>query len=160
MSLPVSITIHTEEPYHMNNRNSGFITCVLTFDVPPFDSLRMGFCLHCKELLSYTGRLKHVKKLPPKQRIALLRLFCPDKIDMNKQQILAEVEIFYEKWSSKHQGRYPGSPPSARINPLSWRAELLEKDLTSWTGSSCRGSVHIWTISSRTQQRAKLFVTG
>ena len=96
MSLPVSITIDTEEPFHTNIRNNGFITCVLTFHVPPFDSFRMAFCLHCKELFSYTGCLKHVKKLPSKQRIALPRLFCPDKIDRYKQQILADVEIFYE----------------------------------------------------------------
>ena len=101
MSSPFKISIHIDEHTHQTIRKNGFITCIVMFKTPPFKSLRMAFCLHCRELRSYTGCLKHTKLLVAKQRIDLSRLFCPEKVEEYKQQIIADVELVCEKWTSK-----------------------------------------------------------
>ena len=101
MSVTYSVQIHTDPSNHPNIRKHGFISCNVFFSTPPLRLVRMAFCLHCKQLLSYTGALKHSKQLSSKRRIVLSSLFCPDKVDCYKNQIMADVELFCEKLSSK-----------------------------------------------------------
>ena len=101
MSVTYSVQIHTDPSNHPNIRKHGFISCNVFFSTPPLRLVRMAFCLHCKQLLSYTGGLKHSKQLSSKRRIVLSSLFCPDKVDCYKNQIMADVELFCEKLSSK-----------------------------------------------------------
>ena len=101
MSLPFSINIHMDRPYHRFIKKNGFISCVVCIQTPHFRSLRMGFCLHCKELLSYSGALKHSKNLRDEQHVDLSRLFRPEKCDLYKQQIMEDAWSKYEKWTSQ-----------------------------------------------------------
>ena len=64
----------------------------------------MGLCLDCKELFSYNGALKHCKQLAEKHQVDFSRLFCPEKLDFYKQQILSDVELLWEKWRTKVEG--------------------------------------------------------
>ena len=131
MSSPVSIAIHAEEQYHHNIRRNGFVTCVVTLTTPPFQSLRLAFCLHCRQLRSYTGCLKHSKQLQSKHRVELSRPFNPEKIDEYKLQINAEVEQVCEKLLRKvhnhsrdtscqpEQSSFPEAPTSREtVSPI------------------------------------------
>ena len=119
MSSPVSIAIHAEEQYHHNIRRNGFVTSVVTLTTPPFQSLRLAFCLHCRQLRSYTGCLKHSKQLQSKHRVELSRPFNPEKIDEYKLQINAEVEQVCEKLLRKvhNHSRDASNQPEQNIFP-------------------------------------------
>ena len=79
MSCPVSVTIHAEQTDIRTIRKNGFISCLVRFQEPRFVSKRMGFCLHCHELLSYNGALKHAKQLAENEQINLASLLRPEK---------------------------------------------------------------------------------
>ena len=113
MSLPYSISIHTDDLYHQTIRKNGFISCIVMFKSPPFQSLRMAFCLHCRQLLSYTGCLKHKKQLESKYKIDLASLFFPEKMEEYKRQIIADVDLICDKWSSK-----ASSISETQVHPL------------------------------------------
>ena len=57
----------------------------------------MAFCLSCKQLLSYSGALKHSKRHKTLEGINFSRLFSPDKTDFYKNQILEDIEYLEEK---------------------------------------------------------------
>ena len=86
MSRPFSVSVHAQESDHCTIKKNGFISCTVSFNAPRSQTLRMGFCLHCKELLTYTGSLKHCKRLAEKHQVRLSQLFCPEKVDFDTQQ--------------------------------------------------------------------------
>ena len=45
--------------------------------------------------------MKHCEQLHVKHRVDLARLFCPEKCDFYKQQIVEDVEGKLEKWLSR-----------------------------------------------------------
>ena len=101
MSRPFSVVIHARESDHHTIRKNGFISCIVSFNAPRARTVRMGFCLHCKELLTYMGASKHCKQLVRKHQAQLSKLFCHEQTDLYERQILSDVELLWEKWSSK-----------------------------------------------------------
>ena len=101
MSSQYSVIIHSEESYHRTIKVNGFISVVVCFRTPPFKTVRFGFCLHCKELFSYTGALKHSKQLRDIHHIDLSRLFFPKKCDFYRQQIIEDASAKCEKLLAK-----------------------------------------------------------
>ena len=64
----------------------------------------MGFCLHCKELFSYNGALKHCKRLVEKHNFDFSHPLFLEKLDFCKQQIVSDVELLWDKWRTKAAG--------------------------------------------------------
>ena len=81
-----------------------------SFSRASFRFKKNGVCLHCRELLSYNGALKHAKQLAEKEQINLASLFRPEKIDSYKEQILSDAEMVWEKWCWKLSG-FPRDAP-------------------------------------------------
>ena len=101
MSCPFSLIVSAKQSDFRSIRKNGFIACQVYFLVPRVVSKRLGFCLHCKELLSYNGALKHCKQLAETQKVHFSSLFCPEKLDFYKQQIFSDVDLLWERWSQK-----------------------------------------------------------
>ena len=96
MSLRHSVSIRLAPRFHRLIRKNGFISCLVTYETPRVLSLRMAFCLHCKQLLSYLGAVKHSKHLVDECRTNLAYLFCPEKSEFYKQYILSEIDHLLE----------------------------------------------------------------
>ena len=102
MSLPYTVKIHADVSHHQMIRKNVFITCTVLFETCPRKSLRLAFCLDCHELLSYSGALKHSKQLESIHHISLASLFCPEKIEKYKHQILSDVGPYIDKSNTQY----------------------------------------------------------
>ena len=87
MSSPFSVVVHDQRCDNATIRKNGFISCLVRFHIPCFVSKRMGFCLHCKELMTYNRALKHSKQLAQKQQVNLSRLFCPENWTVTNKKL-------------------------------------------------------------------------
>ena len=75
MSRPFSIVYSANQSDYRTIRSNGFISCLVHYHVPRSVSKRMGFCLHCRELLSYNGALKHCKQLAERHEVGFQNCF-------------------------------------------------------------------------------------
>ena len=101
MSPFSSISIHTGPSFHRYIRQNGFISCRVSFSNGEYRSLRLGFCLHCKELGCNSWALKHSKQVKADLGVRVSRLFCPEKIDFYKEQIMNDIGFLSEKGKFK-----------------------------------------------------------
>ena len=140
MSCPVSVTIHAEQTDIRTIQKNRFISCLVRFQEPRFVSKGMGFCLHCRELLSYNGALKHAKQLAENEQINLASLFRPEKIDSYKEQILSDAEMVWEMWCSKLSG-FPRDAPIQMDHCECSEARLItDADPVGQTTQTAEGS--------------------
>ena len=65
-------------------------------------NVQIRFCLHCKNLFSYTGALKHSRLLVTKHSIVLSQLFSPDKVELYDRQIMEDIEQAIQIKNNRH----------------------------------------------------------
>ena len=101
MSSIPSVEIHDGPSFHRLIKKNGFIACLVSFQTPCVRSLQIAFCLHCKQLLSYSGAVKDSKQLLDQHGNQFCSGFSPEKTDFYKQHILSEIDYLCEKGKFK-----------------------------------------------------------
>ena len=105
MAFPFSATIHLDPKDIPRVRKNGFVACEVFVPVSSVPK-QLGYCLHCKRVLSLSWTLKQARRL----RIAEFNFWCcfnEDKVKLYHRDILSDIELRQEKgvspWSIPRQ---------------------------------------------------------